>query len=133
MLEFSYEKVVGKVAFTTSVNITEDDVFGIIVGSVEGGSNYWMGLDKSGAEWEDRPKGEPLSTWATKLLLEGKSVKVYDIEDKTERWEITLEKLLKGIRLNNEKRPHDNNLENADATTYDCIVQYALFDKVVYG
>ncbi len=128
MLKFT-DKVIGNV----SMKITESDIEAIIVGSFEGGSNYWMGLDNSTPEWDEQPTQEPNSTWAAKLLLDGKTVTVYDMEDEDARHELTLEKLIGGIQSNYYERKHDNNLENADATTYDCIVQYAIFDEVVYG
>ncbi len=130
MLEFT-DNVVGKVI--VEIDITENDIENIIVTSFEGGSNYWMGLDNSRSEWKDRPEDEPHSTWATKLLLDGKSVFVYDIEDDKEEYELTLEKILNGIRQNAKERPFDSDLEKGDATTSDCIVQYALFGEVVYG
>jgi hypothetical protein len=133
MLEFDKNKVVGTI--TINKNVSETDIENIIVSSFEGGSNYWMGLDNTGEEWEQKPKGEPLSTWATNLLLEGKSIKLYDIheEEDDSNWILTLDKLIKGIELNSINRPWDADLENGDASTADCIVQFALFGKVVYS
>ncbi len=129
MLEFS-DKVIGTV--TVQKQITESDIENIVVTAFEGGCNYWMGLIRT-KEWEDKPKNEPLSTWATKLLIEGKTIKLYDIEDDEEGWELTLEKVLKGIELNVVNRPFDCDLEDFDAYTADCIIQYALFGEIVYG
>jgi hypothetical protein len=129
MLEFS-DKVIGTV--TVQKQITESDIENIVVTAFEGGCNYWMGLIRT-KEWEDKPKNEPLGTWATKLLIEGKTIKLYDIEDDEEGWELTLEKVLKGIELNVVNRPFDCDLEDFDAYTADCIIQYALFGEIVYG
>lgn len=133
MLEFDKKKVVGTV--TIKKELTETDIENIIVTAFEGGSNYWMGLDNSSEDMQAKPKGEPYSTWITKLILEGKSVKLFDIEesDDDSDWVITLEKLIKGFELNYVNRPHDNDLENGDATTADCILQYALFGEIVYA
>jgi len=133
MLEFSDDVVVGTIQIEKQ--ITENDIDNIICSSFEGGSNYWMQLDNTTPEWKEKPKGEPLSTWATKLILEGKKVKVCDIEETEDdsKWIITLEKLLDGIKLNSVHRPFDADLENMDADTADCIVQYALFGKLVFG
>ena len=130
MLEFT-DKVIGK----AEIEITENNIENIIVTSFEGGSNYWMGLDNSPVEWRNKPQDEPIATWATKLILEGKELKLYDIEETEddEEWVLTLDKLLKGIGLNAKHRSFDADLENMDATTADCIVQYALFGEVVYG
>lgn len=127
MLKFT-DKVVG--VAKVERHLTEQDVESIMVGGIEGGIGYWAGLDNE--DWE-RPKGEPLSMWATKLLLDGKEVKFYDVEDDEERWSLTLEKLVKGYALNAEKRSWDSSLEDGDSDTYDAIIQFALFGKIVYG
>lgn len=134
MLKFDDNKVVGTV--TIKKNLTEGDIENIIVSCFEGGSNDWLGLDnKDKPEWDAKPKDEPNSTWATKLLLDGNSIKFYDIEENEDdsNWILTLDKLIKGFELNYEKRPHDNDLERGDARTCDCILQFALFKEVVYG
>lgn len=129
MLKFT-DKIVGEV----KIGITEKEIENIIVTSFEGGSSYWLGLDNSTEEWKGKPKNEPVSTWATKLILDGKNVKLFDIED-TEEEELilTLDKILKGIELNMKHRPFDADFENMDAITADCIMQFSLFDEVVYG
>lgn len=130
MLKFS-EKVIGKIEVPQEIK--ETDIENIIVSSFEGGSNYWMGIDNSKPEFKNKPKDEPLSTWATKIILEGGIIQFYDIEDEEETWTLTLDKLLNSIKLNAINRSFDSDLENMDATTADCIIQYALFGEVVYG
>lgn len=133
MLEFSRKKVVGSVNIVKE--LTEADIETIIVNGFEGGIGYWGGVDNTGSLWADKPKGEPVSTWATKLILEGHSVKLYDVEeeDDDESWTLTLDKILKGYAQNFVERKFDNDIENGDATTYDCIIQYSIFGEVVYG
>ncbi len=131
MLEFSNTKVVGKILIEKP--LTEYDIENIIVTGFEGGIGYWSVIDNTGLNWIDKPKGEPTSTWATQLLLDGKSIRLFDVEDEDEGWLLTLDNLIEGYRLNYINRPHDNDLENGDATTADCIIQYALFGKVVFG
>lgn len=130
-IQFSKEKVVGNVVIEKP--ITEYDVETVIVTCFEGGSNYWLGLDNDTPEWKDKPIDVPSSIWATKLLLEGKTIHFYDIEDENEQWQLTLENLTNGFNLNAKKRPDDCDLEQGDATTSDCILQYGLFGKLVYG
>ncbi|MCR8994599.1 hypothetical protein [Brevibacillus laterosporus] len=132
MLEFT-NKVVGTAIIEKP--LTEKDIEDIIVTAFEGGSNYWMGLDDSSDDMKAKPKGEPWSTWSTKLILEGKPVKLYDKEgtEDDRDWVITLDKLINGYKLNFIERPHDCDLEQGDAGTADCILQYALFGKLVFG
>lgn len=131
MLEFSKDKIAGTVK--VEFPLTEDHIFSIIVGSFEGGSNYWLGLDTLQEDWKERPENEPSSTWATKLLLEGKTLHFFDVENPEEKWTLTLGGLLKGISLNYKDRPHDTSIENGDRITYDCIMQYALLGEIVYS
>jgi hypothetical protein len=130
MLEFG-SKVAGYV--NVPLEFTENDICNIIVSSFEGGSNYWMGVDNTTEGWKDKPKDEPISTWATKLLLDGKKITLYDIEDEETIFSLTLVKLLKGIMINATKRPFAWDRENWDALDCDCIMQYALFGDTIYG
>ena len=66
------------------------------------------------------------------MLENGKSIYFIDCEDDT-RSELTLAKLMWGIKLNTEQRPWDCDLENGDAGTVDCIIQFALFNEVLFG
>lgn len=133
MLKFT-DKVIGKISLDI-IEMTEQDIESIIVSSFEGGSNYWMGLDNTTEGWSEKPKDEPLATWATKLILEGKSIKLYDIEetDDDTNWILTLDKILEGFKLNAIHRPFASDKNNFDAADADCIIQYALFGEVVYG
>lgn len=129
MLEFSDEKVVATIQ--VPIQFTENDIDNIIVTAIEGGCKNWMGLIKD-ENYKDKPKDEPLSQWTTKLLLEGKTIHLYDVEDREEKFELTLEKLIKGIQLNCVNRPDYSDKDNWDADDCDCIMQYALFGEIVY-
>lgn len=131
MLKFSKEKVVGKALI--EVEITENDISTIVITGFEGGIGYWSIIDNVGEEWDEKPKDEPTATWGTKLLLEGKSIRLIDVDDENEVWLLTLDKIIEGYRLNSIHRPFDSDLENGDVTTADCIIQYGLFGKLVYG
>ncbi len=125
------DDVVAKV--NVPLEITQQDIADIIVTILEGGSNYWLGLDNTQPEYKDKPKDVSLSEWTASLLLDKKVIYLYDIEDKSEKWTLTLDKLIKGIQQNANERPDNSNIESFDADDTDCIIQYALFDKIVYG
>lgn len=124
-------KVVGTA--NVALPLTERDIESIMVGGIEGGIGYWAGINNVGEAWENRPEDYALSEMATKILLDGGSVEFYDVEDKEEKWSLTLEKLITGFAQNFNERPNDNSIEDGDASTYDSIIQYALFGKIVYG
>lgn len=130
LIEFSKEQIAGKAK--VEMPLTHDDIETIMVNGIESGIGYWACLNNVGEDWEDKPKDIPSSQWATKLLLEGKGVSFEEKEGGKEHT-LTLEKLIKGFEQNYKERSWDNDLEKGDATTADCIIQYALFDKLVYG
>lgn len=125
------DKVIGN--YTAKINVTEQQVEDIMVGAIEGGINHWAGLLRDDL-WKDKPSNEPISMWASKLLLEGYGMSFYDREDgEVELFRLNIDKLLCGIEMNANQRPHDCDLEQADAETYDCIIQFALFGEIIYG
>lgn len=133
MLEFG-SRIVGSVEITVKKELTENDIETIIVNWFEGGIE-WAGFTKQDNEeaFKDKPKDEPVSTWATKVLLDGGEIVLFDEECEEEKFTLTLPKLINGYHLNYINRPHDIDLECGDVITYDCIIQYALFEDIVYG
>jgi len=122
-------KEVGRIKIESIV--TENDIEDVIVGALEGGSNYWLGFKRSQIDFQFKPKGEPVSIWITKLLLEGKTIETFDIEDDKQKiFDLNLEKLIKGIQLNAIRNP---DREMWDAEDCDCVIQYALFDEIIFG
>lgn len=111
------------------VKITAENIENILVSALECCSTYWVGVDNTTPEWKDAPKDLPVSQYCAALLLAGKTVKLYDVEDDSETWILTLKKLIKGIgrEISNGFKLSDIE-EEADAA-----LQYALFDEVVYG
>ena len=93
---------------------------------MESTSTYWVGLDNTTPEWKNKPEDFPTSQYATQLLLEGKNITLYDIENEEEVWELNLQKVLKGIGI-----AFANGDDIEDDT--DNILQYALFGELVYG
>lgn len=131
--KFDHSEVVG--SYTKVFEVSANDIETVIVNSFEGGSNYWLELDTENIDsvWQDKPSGLPYSTWATMMLLEGKTLHFVDMEDEEEKFTLNLEKLIKGFKLNAKERPFDSDLENGDATTSDCILQYGMFGEIIFG
>lgn len=136
LMEFDEKKVVGEAVI--KLQITEEDVDNIVVGAIEGGIGYWARLENTGLSWKDKPKNVASSQWASHLLLNGDVVIFSDaeLEEGDQDYyfpSLTLQGIINGISLNAKERPHDSDLENMDATTVDCIIQYAIFGELVYG
>lgn len=112
--------------FSIETTVSAEQIENIIVSSLEGASAYWVGIDNTTPEWANEPEDLPVSQYATQLLLEGKTIKLYDIEDEDEQWELDLPKLLKGIGKAMS--------EGYDITDdVDAVLQLALFGELVYG
>lgn len=112
--------------FKTEVTISADVIENIIVSSLEGASSYWCGLDNTAPEWINEPEDLPSSQFATQLILEGKTIKLYDIEDTSEEWQLDISKLLGGI----SKAIREGYDIESDV---DEVLQLALFGELVYG
>ncbi len=111
--------------------ITQQDIDNLMCTALEGGINYWCR--------EAKVVGEFLGEYGSEQISRGGSLLLRDAET-DERWELTLEKFLKGIELyikeNGRVMIEDFKLMDygeLDAGDADCIVQYALFGKLVYG
>ena len=122
--------------YTVKKKITEEDIENLIIDGLETGICYWAMLHNNTEEFEKYYNTTDLATAeiVAKIILAGGSVKITDNEEDVEPlFDLTLDRLLVGIQKNAEERPWDCDLENYDADTCDCIIQYAVFDEVVFG
>ena len=112
------------------VNLTQQDIDDIMVTALEGGINCWC--------QEAKVVGEYLGEYASDQISRGGSLILYDAES-NDKWELTLEKFLNGVKLYFEQGCHVQVEDNAidagdiDANDADCIIQFALFGEVVFG
>lgn len=120
---YSLKKEIRERTFNVVCKITAEQIEDIVVDALECESNYWVGINNTTPEWANKPQGLPVSQYAVQLLLEGKAVTLFDIEDEDEEWELTLLKLLDGIGM--------ALLDDDDSA--DACLQYALFGRIVYG
>ena len=127
---------------TINIKVTDEDVMDIMCSAIEGGIGYWACLDNTTKEFEDAPKDEPYSETCAKILLNGGGVWLMDDVDDDVKYLLSLERLLVGIenwfKSGGDKYGAvciDGTLDcgNIDAECADAIIQYALFDDVVYG
>ncbi len=117
------------------VVVTQEDIDNIMAGALEGGISYWCSKAKV--------IGDYLGEYASEQISRGGQLRLYDIEE-GENYTLDKEKFLNGLKMYFEN-PHpynileeiDNKLRidtgNADAIVCDMIIQYALFDDVIYG
>jgi len=115
------------------VAVTSEDIDDIMCSALEGGINYWCNEAKVKGEFLGEYASEQISRKGTLLLRDAEENKVY---------ELTLEKLLKGIELAIEGNYRSEynwwcnariDTCNIDAEVADAIVQLALFGDMIYG
>ena len=114
---------------------SDDDMLDII-SSATYDIGYWGGIHDTNEYYAARDELENGSTFEDILyhmLKKGDNVLMYDVEDECETWDLTLDKLLKGIKLAIENGHWTGKIDDIDGEVGDIIFQYALFDEIVYG
>ena len=115
-----------------SFKITDEDIDDIMCAALEGGITYWC--------WKAEVVGEYLGEYASDQISRGGMLKLYDSEQDEKYW-LNREKFLKGVKLwieccGNEWGAVQNgkiDCSMIDAIAADQIVQFALFDDVIFG
>jgi hypothetical protein len=110
----------------------------IICTAVEGGIGYWATIDNTTIAFGECYKRDLCTSEAVwDIIKNGGEVVLFDNEEDQpevgKTWTLTLEKFLKGVSTNMTCRPFDCDPEDCDAVMADCIIQYALFDEIIYG
>lgn len=119
-----------KVHIDMDVDMTQKDLDDLMCTALEGGICYWCGRAEV--------VGEMLGDYAHEQISRGGSLILYDAES-SDKWELTLEKFLCGLGLylgeamSAAFEGEDIDFSDFDADAVDCIVQYALFGKLVFG
>ena len=119
-----------KVHIDMDVDMTQKDLDDLMCTALEGGICYWCGRAEV--------VGEMLGDYAHEQISRGGSLILYDAES-SDKWELTLEKFLCGLGLylgeamSAAFEGEDIDSSDNDADAVDCIVQYALFGKLVFG
>ena len=122
--------------YTVKKTVTEEQITDILIDGIECGIGYWALLHNDTEEFNNYYNLTDLTTSeiVVKILLDGGEVKITDNEEDVEpQYPLTLERVIAGIQKNAEERDWDCDLDNYDAATADCIIQYAIFDEVVFG
>lgn len=105
------------------------DFEAVIVTAVEGGCNYWMLIDNRKF---DKPKGMPTSEYMAKLLWEGKTIDIYDVEEPTELLgKMDRDKIIEQMYHGNTPDLLEKGL--FDALDADLLMQRAVMGEEVFG
>lgn len=112
---------------------TDEEMEDIVVTALEGGIGYWACLDNTTDDFKDQPKDTPTAVWCWQLLKEGKELRFLDEEDDGAEYHLCLSCLLNGIRLATEQGFWDGDMDTLDALVADAILQYAIFNDIIYA
>lgn len=120
-----------------TIKLSGEDMEDILCSAFEGGCGYWCCIDNSTAEWKKAKtevEGLTLEGVMLQLMTTGRPVILIDEEDNDKVHELTMDKFIKGIQKTIENEYWDgNDVSDVDGNIGDVIIQYALFDEVVYG
>lgn len=111
------------------VKVTGEDIDDIMCSALEGGINYWC--------CKAEVVGEYLGEYGSEQVSRGGMLILHDSES-DDKWELNKEKFLKGLQRYisiDSSFISDGSIDacSIDADVADSIVQYALFDELVFG
>lgn len=114
-------------------HLTVEDIDDIMVCALEGGINHWCCEADVVEEYR-------VADWGHEQIARGGKLILHDIEGE-DKWELTLEKFLKGFKLwlehGGDKYGAVENGEvdccNIDGDCADEIIQYAILGEVTFG
>lgn len=125
-----------KYSVMPTFKFSDEDILDIISSAVYD-IGYWGCIDNDRNEWWDArseiPKGYTFEDLFYHILKKGENVIIFDVEDEDESWDLTLDKLLNGIKLTIENKYWDGDIDTIDGEVGDIIFQYALFNEIVFG
>lgn len=114
---------------------SDDDMIDIISSAVYD-IGYWACIDNDTDEWDKAREELPDGTFEDRMyhiLKYNYIVRIFDAEDTGEVWNLTLNKLLNGIKLTIENGYWNGKIDDIDGEVGDIIFQYTLFEDIVYG
>lgn len=122
-----------EVQVNKTIKLTQEDMDDIVCAALDGGINYWC--------CEAEVLGDYLGEYASDQISRGGKLKLYDAES-DDVWELNLDNFLKGFKLWVENGYDEYGAVQSDGTVdcceidaacADAIIQFALFDDIIFG
>jgi hypothetical protein len=118
-----------KITVTREFELTNGEIDDLVSCALEGGITYWCGQAKV--------YKEPINydyDFISDIISHDGELILYDAET-PETWILTKEKFIKGFIKYTEERgiSPEQLVEDYDADDADSIIQYALFDEIVFA
>ena len=122
------------ISYTQNVTITDEDIDDIVATALEGGINYWCRKAEVNGDYLGQYASDQISR--NGILM----IHVEEPVNDTDVFALMKNNFIKGLRmyLENPNKPYDivdgNKLDccMVDAIVADMIIQYALFDEIVF-
>lgn len=114
--------------------ITNEQINDLLVTAFEGGINYWCGS----VELKDGSLTNELTEkviYSSDVISLGGTLVLQDAES-DDKWELTKDKFLSGLKQtikHYQFKDVQDLIDNHDAEVADVLIQYALFNEVVFG
>jgi hypothetical protein len=123
-------------SFTKTFTFDETEITDVISSAIYD-IGYWCVIDNDTEIWNDMrdslPDDHTFEDVFFEILKSGHAVELIDVEDADEVWELTLDKLINGIKLTIEQNYWDGDFDEIDGEVGDIIFQMALFNEIVFG
>lgn len=114
----------------------DEDMIDIISSAVYD-IGYWARIDNTTEDWQrvssSLPSDSTFEDVIWTLLKTKQSIHIEDTEGTDGPWDLTLDKLLNGIKLTIEKKCWNGDINDIDGEVGDIIFQMSLFGEIVYG
>jgi hypothetical protein len=115
--------------------LTKQDIDDLMCTALEGGINYWC----SEVIVLNATADKTLHKYASTLFSEGFDLELIDADDDTDKpesWILTLDKFISGVKqamIMYGYTSIEGLMDNQDAEIADAIIQFALFNEIVFG
>lgn len=125
-----------KYTFTKTFTYDDGDILDVISSAIYD-IGYWACIDSDAEVWNKT--SDSMDDDCTfddvffEILKNGQAMKLIDVEDIEQVWELTLEKLIHGMQMAVEQNYWDGDIDSLDGEIGDIIFQMALFGQIVYG
>lgn len=129
-----------KYEIQATFNYSDEDMIDIISSAVYD-IGYWGVIHNDTNEWwearSEVTKDTTFEELMFHILKKGEQILILDREEMDDEdgefWSLTLDNLMKGIKLTIENGYWDGDLDTIDGEVGDIIFQNALFDEIVFG
>ena len=119
-----------EIEIKSKIELSNQDIDDLMCAALEGGINYWVRSAK--------PKLVPDGVkydYLSDLISKGGVIEIHD-DETSELHDLNLSKFMNGVAKACEHFGFNSGeelIDNHDSITADCIIQFALFDEIVYG